>query len=73
MIFTRPCGKINELVVKYIIFEVAFYTTLSTKEGAFRTNRPTHVNIKEIIDNYIYTMKTLTTQKSIVWSELKYV
>lgn len=64
MIFTRPCGKINELVVKYIIFEVAFYTTLSTKEGAFRTNRPTHVNIKEIIDNYIYTTVKLIQYRS---------
>ena len=60
MISTRPCGKINELVVKYSIFVVAFYTTLSTKEGAFRTNRPTRVNIKEIIDNYIYPYNTLT-------------
>ena len=64
MIFTRPCGKINELVVKYIIFEVAFYTTLSTKEGAFGTNRPTHVNIKEIIDNYIYTTVKLIQYRS---------
>ena len=64
MIFTRPCGKINELVVKYIIFEVAFYTTLSTKEGAFKTNRPTHVNIKEIIDNYIYTTVKLIQYRS---------